>query len=190
MKCPFTTEREDYSWGFRNCQTVTSTLTAMGIYTIGIVALDMCLLSLKSRNIWTMHTRKGLTPRDWRNWAGLKGRFNGSARSMCVLCCAVGPYRRVFDFQLSNNESYHTSLFDWVWQYFVQRYKYCGIENGNGQKLAALLMLSYVQEDERIVAKLCLKGTLCNFLEVLGLCRFGNDLHFKSRPYDCWKFFN
>ncbi len=25
-------DREDYSWGFRNCQTVTSTLTAMGIY--------------------------------------------------------------------------------------------------------------------------------------------------------------
>ncbi len=55
--------------------------------------------------------------------------------------------------------------------------------------LVALSMLSYVQEDEGIVAKLCLKGTLGNFLEVLGLCRFGNDLHFKSRAFVCWKFF-
>eukprot|EP00483_Globobulimina_turgida_P002762 UN02767 len=55
----------------------------------------------------------------------------------------------IFDFQLAPQETYHNDLFQWVWDYFVQRYKYHQItaspNSRNRQNETQTLISSYFE---------------------------------------------
>ena len=140
----FYRDREDYSWGcgFRNMQTLSSCLILKknprdingrqsGIYNkilfngIGYVPI----IEQLQRYLDYAHAQ-GFDPEGLKELGQTEGRrvWIGAVDVAATLRSFYIP-ASIFDFQLKSQELYHNDLFDWVWDYFKQRYQYHGLRH-------------------------------------------------------------